>query len=175
MGLYDYRHIIANERTCSWFLHRLRWAAGVSCPACQGRQIWLMRKQGIVRCRCKGYRCHFSLRTDTLFEDSRLPLTRWLLAIRLFRIGISAKSLANVAARVAWALPHRLRDGVHHDVLMRKLRGRIEVDETYIGADRKVNEAGAQRTRRSSSVLKCVAAGCARWWCPRRPPASCTP
>ena len=140
MGLYDYRHIIANERTCYWFIHRLRWPTRVSCPACQGQQIWAMREQGIVRYRCKGCRCRFSLRTGTLFEGSRLPLTKWVLAIGLFRIGISARSLArelNVAVRVAWALLHRLRDVVQHDVLMRKLRGRIEVDETYIGGRRK--------------------------------------
>lgn len=140
MWLYDYRHIIANERTCYWFIHRLRWPTGVSCPACQGRQIWVMREQGIVRYRCKGCRYHFSLRTGTFFEGSRLPLTKWVLAIGLFRIGISARSLArelNVAVRVAWALMHRLRDVVQHDVLMRKLRGRIEVDETYIGGRHK--------------------------------------
>lgn len=140
MGLYDYRHIIANERTCYWFIHRLRWPTGASCPACQGRQIWVMREQGIVRYRCKDCRCHFSLRTGTFFEGSRLPLTKWVLAIGLFRIGISARSLArelNVAVRVAWALLHRLRDVVQHDVLMRKLRGRIEVDETYIGGRHK--------------------------------------
>ena len=140
MGLYDYRHIIANERTCYWFIHRLRWPTGVGCPACQSRQIWAMREQGIVRYRCKGCRRHFSLRTGTFFESSRLPLTKWVLAIGLFRIGISARSLArelNVAVRVAWALLHRLRDVVQHDVLMRKLRGRIEVDETYIGGRHK--------------------------------------
>jgi hypothetical protein len=31
MGFYDYRHIIANERTCFWFIHRLRWLQGVYC------------------------------------------------------------------------------------------------------------------------------------------------
>lgn len=140
MGLYDYRHIIANERTCYWFIHRLRWPTGVNCPVCRSRQIWAMREQGIVRYRCKSCQCHFSLRTGTLFEGSRLPLTKWVLAIGLFRVGISARSLAreiNVAVRVAWALLHRLRDVVQHDVLMRKLRGRIEVDETYIGGRQK--------------------------------------
>lgn len=140
MGLYDYRHIIANERTCYWLIHRLRWPEGVICPRCQGREIWVMREGGIARYRCKGCRRHFSLRTGTVFERSRLPLTKWVLAIGLFRIGISARSLArelNVAVRVAWALLHRLRDVVKSDVLLRKLRGRIEVDETYIGGRHK--------------------------------------
>ena len=33
MGLYAYRHVIANERICFWLLHRLRWPDGVRCPA----------------------------------------------------------------------------------------------------------------------------------------------
>lgn len=83
---------------------------------------------------------HFSLRTGTVFEGSRLPLTKWVLALGLFRVGISARSRArelDVAVRVAWAMLHKLRDVAQRDVLMRKLRGRIEVDETYIGGRRK--------------------------------------
>lgn len=140
MGLYDYRHIIANERTCYWFIHRLRWPQGVICPACAAAAVWVMREGGVVRYRCKQCRRHFSLRTATIFERSKLPLTKWVLAIGLFRVGISARSLArelNASVRVAWALLHRLRDVLQHDVLARKLRGRIEVDETYIGGRHK--------------------------------------
>lgn len=140
MGLYDYRHVIANERTCYWFIHRLRWAKGPVCPGCGTARPYAMREHGIVRYRCKDCGRRFSLRTGTVFEGSRLPLTKWVLAIGLFRIGISARSLAreiNVAVRVAWAMLHKLRDVVQRDVLTRKLKGRIEVDETYIGGRRK--------------------------------------
>ena len=140
MGLYDYRHVIANERTCYWLIHRLRWPEGVICPVCQCREIWIMREGGGARYRCKGCQRHFSLRTGTVFERSRLPLTKWVLAIGLFRVGISARGLARelmVSVRIAWALLHRLRDVVKSDVLARKLRGRIEVDETYIGGRHK--------------------------------------
>lgn len=140
MGLYDYRHIIANERTCYWLIHRLRWPQGPKCPGCGTGRPYAMGERGIVRYRCRGCRKHFSLRTGTVFQGSRLPLTKWVLAIGLFRIGISARSLARelaVSVRVAWAMLHKLRDVVQRDVLMRKLRGRIEVDETYIGGRRK--------------------------------------
>lgn len=99
MGLYDYRHVIANERTCYGMIHRLRWPEGVICPVCHGREIWAMREGGIDRYRCKGCRCHFSLRTGTVFDRSRLPLTKWVLAIGLFasasRRGISRASLTS--------------------------------------------------------------------------------
>jgi len=140
MGLYDYRHVIANERTCFWLIHRLRWPQGVRCPRCGSAAVWAMREHGTVRYRCKECRAHFSLRTGTLLEGSRLPLTKWVLAIGLFRIGVSARALARelaVSRQSAWELLHRLRDALKRDVLARKLRGRVEVDETYVGGRHK--------------------------------------
>jgi transposase-like protein len=140
MGLYDYRHVIANERTCFWFIHRLRWPQGVRCAECGAARIYTMREGGLARYRCKDCARHFSLRTGTLLEGSRLPLTKWVLAIGLLRVGISARALARelaVSRQTAWELLHRLRDALKGDVLARKLRGRIEVDETYIGGHQK--------------------------------------
>lgn len=136
MGLYDYRHVIANERTCYWFIHRLRWPDGVRCSGCGKSRVWAMRERGIVRYRCKDCGLHFSLRTGTLLEGSRLPLTKWVLAIGLLRVGLSSRALArelSVSRQSAWEVLHRLRDALQNDVLARKLRGRIEVDETYVG------------------------------------------
>lgn len=140
MGLYDYRHVIANERTCFWFIHRLRWPHGARCPSCDGRRIYTMREGGLARYRCQHCQRHFSLRTGTLLQGSHLPLTKWVLAIGLLRVGISARALARelaVSRQTAWELLHRLRDALKRDVLARKLRGRIEVDETYIGGRQK--------------------------------------
>ena len=140
MGLYDYRHVIANERTCFWFIHRLRWPHGARCPSCGGQHIYTMHEGGLARYRCKYCQRHFSLRTGTLLEGSRLPLTKWVPAIGLLRVGISARALARelaVSRQTAWELLHRLRDALKRDVLARKLRGRIEVDETYIGGRQK--------------------------------------
>lgn len=136
MGLYAYRHVIANERTCFWLLHRLRWPGGVQCPTCRGQAIWAMHERGTVRYRCKACQRHFSIRTGTALAHSRLPLTKWVLAVALFKIGISARALARealVSRRIAWRLLTRLRAVLRTDGMLRKLRGQIEVDETYVG------------------------------------------
>lgn len=140
MGLYAYRHVIANERTCYRLVHRLRWPAGVACPACGHGATWAMAERGSVRYRCKACGRHFSLRTGTVLERSRLPLTKWVLAVGLFRVGISARALADelaVSVRIAWRLLHTLRGALQRDVLLRKLRGQIEVDDTYVGGRHK--------------------------------------
>lgn len=140
MGLYAYRHVIANERICFRLLHRLRWPNGVQCPVCHAREVWAMHERGIVRYRCKVCRRHFSIRTGTVLARSQLPLTKWVLAVGLFKVGISARALAgelHISRRIAWALLHRIRDALATDVVMRPLSGEIELDDTYIGARRK--------------------------------------
>jgi transposase-like protein len=140
MSLYAYRHVIANERTCYWLLHRLRWPGGVECPRCNGRQVWRMDDRGRCEYRCIGCRYHFSLLTGTVLQGTRLPLTKWVLAIALLKIGISSRALARelqVSQRIAWRMLTLFRQLLYSNRLLRKLRGAVEVDDTYIGGHRK--------------------------------------
>lgn len=151
MALYTYRHIVANERTCFWFLHRLRWPAGVRCPSCGAADAWRMHERRGIRYRCKGCRRHFSLLTGTVLEGTRLPLTKWVLAVALFKVGISARALARevlVSRRIAWRLLWQLRRTLRTDGVLRKLRGQVEVDESYFGgrAKGKRGRGAAQKT-----------------------------
>jgi transposase-like protein len=136
MALYDYRHIISNERTCYWLLHRLRWPSGVYCPRCESRSWWRMPEQGRPEYRCKQCRYHFSLLSGTELQSTRLPLTKWVLAAALFSIGISSHGLAReiqVSQRIAWSMLVKFRKALQANQLLHKLRGSVEVDETYIG------------------------------------------
>lgn len=136
MALYAYRHVIANERTCYWLLHRLRWPDGVRCPRCQSGAVWRMDEGGRCDYRCKGCHYHFSVLSGTVLQHTRLPLTKWVLAVALFKIGISSHALARelrVSQRIAWRLLTRFRQLLRHNQLLRKLRGAVEVDDTYIG------------------------------------------
>jgi len=136
MALYAYRHVIANERTCYWLLHRLRWPDGVECPGCQSRSYWHMLERGRPEYRCKQCGYHFSLLTRTELHGTRLPLTKWALAAALFSIGISSHGLAReiqVSQRIAWTMLAKFRKALQDNQLLRKLRGSVEVDETYFG------------------------------------------
>jgi len=140
MGLYAYRHVISNERCCYRLLHRLRWPQGVNCPRCGARDVWRMSKQGRSEYRCKRCRYHFSLLTGTALHGTRLPLTKWVLAVGLFKIGISSHALAlelEVSQRIAWRMVTVFRQLIAHNALLRKVRGSVEVDNTSIGGRRK--------------------------------------
>jgi transposase-like protein len=140
MSLYAYRRVIANEQTCWRLLHRLRWPDGVRCPSCRSARPWRMHQRGRLEYRCRQCRRHFNTLTGTWLADTRLPISKWVLAIGLFKVGLSARALAielQISRRVAWRLMHRLRDALAEDPLGQQLRGQIEMDDTYIGGRQK--------------------------------------
>lgn len=133
------------------FLERLRWPEGPVCPKCG--EIGNARKlrarpdskrpvrKGVWKC----YGCleQFTVTVKTVFEDSHVPLNKWLLAAYLMcasKKGMSAHQLFRMIGgsyKTAWFMFHRLRFAVTQHPFMDKLKGIVEIDETYIGPKEK--------------------------------------
>jgi transposase-like protein len=99
-----------------------------------------MPEDGRAEYRCRRCRHHFSETTGTIFARTRTPLSKWLLAIGLFKIGISARALQGelgVTYKTAWTLLDRIRRAVGADAVLTRLRGEVEIDDTYYGGHRK--------------------------------------
>jgi transposase len=140
MAIYAYRHVFANERICYWTLHRLRWPRGVICPKCYHCHVWRMNENGRYKYRCKKCLYHFSLLTGTALQKTQLPLTKWILGVALFKVGISSHALSRelqISQRIAWRMLQVFRHATGPKGLISKLRGSVEVDETYIGGHHK--------------------------------------
>lgn len=140
MGLYDYRKFIANELACRRLIRRLRWPKGIKCPHCKYSRIWKMQEEDKVEYRCKRCNYHFSDISGTIFEKTTTPFSKWIMAIGLFKIGISANKLKDeihVTYETAWNILRLFRRSIANDALCNKLSGEVEVDETYIGGKRK--------------------------------------
>jgi transposase-like protein len=89
---------------------------------------------------CNDCRKQFSITVGTIFEDSHIPLHKWLLAVHLMcssKKGISAhqlmRNLELGSYRTAWFMAHRIRWALTQDPIKEALGGIVEVDETYIG------------------------------------------
>src|ERR1017187_3571177 len=124
-------------------LERLLWPDGAICPHCGliGEAYKLEGKttrKGLYK--CAGCREPFTVTVGTIFEDSHIPLHKWLLAIHLMassKKGISAhqlmRNLELGSYRTAWFMAHRIRWALTQEPIKEALDGIVEVDETYVG------------------------------------------
>jgi transposase-like protein len=136
--LLDLERRFSAEQACREYLFALRWPERFVCPRCGGRQAWSMSR-GLWL--CGGCRHQASVTAGTIFQDTRLPLVLWFRAIWLVtsqKHGASAlgiqRTLGLGSYKNAWAMLHKLRRAMVRPGRDR-LAGRVEVDETYWGAE----------------------------------------
>lgn len=65
------------------FMVALSWPQGVKCPRCQSEKVCAIPTRKTWECKCCTEKKQFSVKTGTIFEESPLPLTKWLPAIWL--------------------------------------------------------------------------------------------
>jgi transposase-like protein len=136
----------SDEEKARELLEKLRWKDGVKCPHCENIGAYKIeakstkgRKARKGLWKCKSCKEQFTVTVGTIFESSRIPLNKWLLAIHLMcssKKGMSAHQLhrmLGVTYRSAWFLAHRIRYAMNQEPLFSKLFGTVEVDETYVG------------------------------------------
>ena len=118
------------------FVASLRWPNGVTCPHCEEKNVAYVASRRIWQCKC--CRKQFSVKVGSIFEDSPIPLSKWLPAMWMLvncRNGVSSYEIARdlgVTQKTAWFMLHRLRLAIQAKSFD-KMRGDVEVDETYIG------------------------------------------
>jgi transposase-like protein len=133
------RHF-SDETVCIDAVANLRWSDGVStCPKCDGKDHYYLATQ--KRWKCKKCGRQFSVKVGTIFEDSPIPLDKWLTALWMLvncRNGVSSYEVARdlgITQKSAWFVLHRLRFAMQTGSIT-KLGGNgapVEVDETFIG------------------------------------------
>jgi transposase-like protein len=128
-----------SEDKCRAYLEELRWPDGVKCPRCDSDKISRIKTRNQFD--CDGCRYQFSVRVGTVFQDSKLPLWKWFLAVYMIgeaKKGVSAnqlKRMLGVSYKTAWFLCHRIRSAMT-DESGKLLTGIVEADETYVGGKR---------------------------------------
>src|SRR6266704_6591567 len=133
----------SDELAAVEFLERQRWGDEAACPRCGATDVWQMKgRDGERNTRflwgCRGCNHQFTVRIGTVFEDSRIPLRHWCYAFWAAcasKKGVSAlqiKRQTGLSYKSALFLMHRIRYAMTPDRQPR-LRGTVEVDETYVG------------------------------------------
>jgi transposase-like protein len=130
------------------YLEEIRWPNGVVCPHCQNaepKRIWEIQPNEAAKIRAGLYQCakckkQFTVTVGTIFEDSHIPLRKWLVAWYLLcssKKGISSLQIQRMLGlgsyRTALFMMHRIRYALAHPAFTGMLKGVVEVDETYVG------------------------------------------
>ncbi|QNO29035.1 IS1595 family transposase [Sphingopyxis sp. OPL5] len=115
----------------------IRWADGAFCPLCGSTKVYHFSDKRTHKCGdCKK---RFSIKVGTIFEDTKIELRKWMMAIWLItshKKGIASTQLAKdigVTQKTAWFMLHRLRHAARTQSFNRPLDGEVEIDETYVG------------------------------------------
>ncbi len=136
----------ADEKAAVEFMEKQRWGGHPACPRCGSMNVYQMRDSETCerqadyrwRCREKHPSQQFTVRTGTVFEDSRAELRHWCFAFwraSTSKKGVSALEIhrqTGLSYKSALFMLHRIRFAMA-DSVNGPLGGEVEVDETYVG------------------------------------------
>lgn len=124
-------------QTCHDEIVAHRWPEGVRCVHCDSEKVTYLPTR--KKFQCRNCRKSFSVRHNTVFEDSPLGLDKWLVALWVItsaKNGVSSYEISRalgITQKSAWFMMHRLRLAMQDGQDGGKLSGEVEVDETFIG------------------------------------------
>jgi transposase-like protein len=132
----------ADPDNCLNFLVSRRFRDGVFCPRCGSKEVRFLTTRRIWECKSKHAKRQFSIKVNTIFEDSPISLDKWLLAVWMIancKNGVSSYEIhraIGVTQKSTWFMMHRIRLALDLGTF-HKLGGgpenEVEVDETFVG------------------------------------------
>lgn len=165
------RHTLATvsaftEDQAREYLEAIRWPDGPVCTHCGSARASRLQgastRPGLLK--CKDCRSKFSVMLGTIFEDSHIPLRKWVIAFHLMcssKKGISAKQLQRnlglASYKSAWHMAHRVRHAMASGSFAGPLGGTVEVDETYVGGKPRKGDGKVHKRGRGTSKTPVVA------------------
>lgn len=145
------------EESCAAYLFGLKWPNGFVCPECSHRHAYTIVTRRLPLYECANCRHQTSLTAGTVMENTRTPLSKWFLAIRLVsdrQRGISAIMLMDklsVTYKTAWAMLHKIRKAIASEEQDRSLAGDVIIHDASYG--RPVGVASAEFHPEESVLL----------------------
>ncbi len=164
-SLYEMMGTFPDEQSCIDHLRSIRWKSGAYCPHCGANKVYHFTDNRNHKCGICLRR--FSIKVGTIFEDSKISLRKWFMAIYLItshKKGIASTQLAKdikVTQKTAWFMLQRLRFATETKSFREPLTGQIEIDETYIGGKEKNKHAWKKKegTQGRSTKTKAIVIG----------------
>lgn len=133
-SVLDLIQAFPTEQSCIEHLELIRWNGKVVSPFDAASKVYKTK----VGYQCKNTGKNFNVKTNTIFDNTKLPLVKWFLAIWIatsHKKGISSLQLGrdlDITQKSAWFMLQRIRQcfGIEND---NQLDNEVEVDETFVG------------------------------------------
>jgi ribosomal protein L37AE/L43A len=148
LSIAEFMDRYGSDDKCEAALIEARWPSGFACPACGCGHSSAFRREGRLYFQCTACRHQCSVISGTIFEATKLPLTRWFLAMHLLtqsKNNVAALELMRhlgVCYKTAWLVKHKLMEAMRLREDGRQLDGRVEIDDSYLGGERSGGKAG---------------------------------
>jgi transposase-like protein len=151
LNLATLSHLFTNEDAARAFIESKVWPNGPVCPHCGHKEAYKLIpregstkpvRAGVYKCKHKDCRKQFTVRVGTIFEDSHIQFSKWLMTIHLMtssKKGISSLQISRelgITVKSAWFMTHRIREAMKIPDDEPPLGGSgetVEADETYVG------------------------------------------
>ncbi len=138
-SILDLIKAFPTEQSCIDHLEILRWNGNVISSFDSTSKVYNCKGN---KYKCKNTGKYFNVKTNTIFDNTKLPLQKWFLAIWIVtahKKGISSLQLGrdlDITQKSAWFMLQRIRNcfGIDNDV---QLDNEVEADETYVGGKNK--------------------------------------
>jgi transposase-like protein len=167
-NLVEFQQYFKDEETCRKHLAKARWDGVPVCPFCQSERIICFSDGKRFKCREKTCNKKFTVTVGTIYENSKIPLQKWFLAMYLIgnhKKGISSCQLARdlgVTQKTAWFINHRIRE-MHTNKSIEKLETVVQIDESFIGGknknrhwDKKIPHSQGRSNKDKAPVLGAI-------------------
>lgn len=160
LSMAEFMDRYGSDGNCEAALIESRWPKGFVCPSCGCGHSSSFRRDGRLYFQCTACRHQCSVISGTIFEATKLPLSRWFLAMHLLTqsknnvAALELKRHLGVCYKTAWLMKHKLMEVMREREDSRQLDGRVEIDDAYLGGER----AGGKTGRGSENKVPFVAA-----------------
>lgn len=138
------------------YLEKIRWGDTAKCPHCDSEKTYKFSSGKLFK--CGSCRKQFTVKIGTIFGDSKISLQKWFLVIYFatsLKKGISSIQVhkyVGVTQKTAWFMLQRIRYAIENNTYEKKLGNETEIDETYIGGNRRGSKRGRGAEHKTSVI-----------------------
>ncbi|HTS08681.1 MAG TPA: IS1595 family transposase [Candidatus Eisenbacteria bacterium] len=156
---------------CHSFLMERRFPDGVTCPRCGSKEVRFISTRRLWECKTKHPKRQFSVKVNTIFEESPIGLDKWLMVVWMIancKNGISSYEIhraIGVTQKSAWFMLHRVRVALRIGTFHKLGDGpegnnEVEADESFIGGKmRNMHKDRRARFQADKGAAKTVVLG----------------